>query len=137
MKVRRLARRVTQIYDDALAPHGLTVGQLGLLAQLKRRDGLAIGALADRLSADASTVSRLLKPLLSSGFVVFAVNPEDRRSRLVVLTDAGADKRRVAVPAWQGAQDMVRNQLGDGRLATLRFILDEAHSHLSTATGGP
>lgn len=31
LKLRRVARRVTQIYDEALASHGLTVGQLGIL----------------------------------------------------------------------------------------------------------
>jgi DNA-binding MarR family transcriptional regulator len=63
--VRRLSRQVSQIYDDALNLHGLTIGQFGLLACLSRRRGLGIGALAKRLAADASTVSRLVKPLAS------------------------------------------------------------------------
>ncbi len=130
MKVRRLARRVTQIYDEALAPFGLTIGQMGLLAALRRREGIAVGALAERLSADASTVSRLLKPLTLAGLVKLVADPADGRARLVQLTDAGADRRGVATPGWEQAQDRVRAALGDGRLATLHFILDDAHSHL-------
>ncbi len=129
-KVRRLARRITRIYDDALAPHGLTVGQIGLLASLRRSEGVAITALADRLSADASTVSRLLKPLVAAGYVTIGPDPDDRRARRVRLTDAGAEKRRSAAAGWAAAQDQVRLALGDGRLATLRFIVDDAHGHL-------
>lgn len=129
-KVRQLARRITQIYDDALSPHGLTVGQIGLLASLRRSQGIGIGALADRLSADASTISRLLKPLLAAGYLVIDADPDDGRAKLVRLTDAGAEKRRVAAVGWSAAQDQVRDALGEGRLATLRFILDDARSLL-------
>lgn len=129
-KVRRLARRISQIYDEALAPHGLTVGQIGLLASLRRREGIGVGALAERLSADASTVSRLLKPLEAAGYLVLDPDPDDGRAKRVRLTDAGAEKRRAAAAGWSAAQDKVRQALGEGRLATLRFILDDAHSHL-------
>lgn len=129
-KVRRLARRITQIYDEALAPHGLTVGQIGLLASLRRRQGIAIGALAERLSADASTVSRLLKPLENAGYVTLDADPGDGRAKLVRLTEAGHARRRDAAAGWTEAQQRVRTALGDGRLATLQFILDDAHAHL-------
>ena len=82
-KVRRLSRQVSQIYDDALNLHGLTIGQFGLLACLSRRRGQGIGALAERQAADASTVSRLVKPLASDGLLRIEINPEDRRGRLV------------------------------------------------------
>jgi DNA-binding MarR family transcriptional regulator len=130
LKVRRLARKVTQIYDEALAPHGLTVGQIGLLASLRRRQGVGIGALAERLSADASTISRLVRPLEAAGYLALEADPDDGRGRLVRLTDAGHAKRSVAAVAWSLAQEQVRDALGDGRLAALRFILDDAHAHL-------
>ncbi|WP_164158131.1 MarR family winged helix-turn-helix transcriptional regulator, partial [Sandarakinorhabdus rubra] len=88
-KVRRLSRRVSQIYDEALAAHGLTIGQFGLIACLSRRRGLSISALAARLAADASTVSRLVKPLASAGLLRIDTDPADRRGRLVWLTDTG------------------------------------------------
>jgi hypothetical protein len=31
LRIRKLARRVTQLYDEALAPYGLTIGQMGIL----------------------------------------------------------------------------------------------------------
>ncbi len=130
LKVRRLARRVTQIYDEALMPHGVTVGQLGLLASLKRRQGIGVRAIADRLAADASTISRLLKPLEAAGLVSIEPDPDDGRAKAVRLTEAGHARRAAATEGWKAAQAQVAAALGDGRLAALRFIVDDAHAHL-------
>ena len=129
-KVRRLSRQVSQIYDDALKSHGLTIGQFGLLACLSRRRGLAIGALAQRLAADASTVSRLVKPLAADGLIRIQIDPDDRRGRLVWLSDAGHQRRTAAQAGWQAAQDGVDQRLGGGRLAALHFLLDESYERL-------
>lgn len=129
-KVRRLSRQVSQIYDEALSPHGLTVGQYGLLACLSRRRGTAIGALATLLAADASTVSRLVKPLAAAGLILIRSAPDDRRSKLVWLSDDGHRRRSAAQTGWQAAQDRMAAALGDGRLAALRFMLDDAHERL-------
>lgn len=129
-KVRRLARKVTQLYDDALAPYGLTIGQMGLLASLRRREGIGVGALAERLSADASTVSRLLRPLQSAGYLRIDQDPDDARAKQVRLTDAGHAVRREASAGWLAAQAHMQAALGPGRLEALRFLLDDAHAHL-------
>lgn len=130
LMVRRLARRISQIYDEALAPHGLTGGQISLLAALRRSQGIGIGALAGHLSADASTVSRLLRPLESAGLLRLAADPDDKRGKQVWLTDAGFEARGRAIAGWQAAQEQVRERLGAGRLGALRFALDDAHAHL-------
>lgn len=129
-KVRRLSRRVTQIYDEALSRHGLTIGQFGILACLSRRRGLAIGALAAQTAADASTVSRLVRPLAAEGLLHITTAADDRRGRLVWLTDAGHARRASAQAAWALAQGVMVERLGSGRLAALRFLLDEAHERL-------
>ena len=130
-KVRRLARRISQIYDDALTPHGLTIGQMGLLASLSRRHGIGIGALAQKLSSDASTISRLVRPLEQAGLLEIAPDPEDGRGRLVRLTELGAERRRAAAAGWEAAQARMGELLGEGRLAALRFMLDDAHGLLN------
>lgn len=57
-RLQRTTRRVTQIYDRALAPVDLTVNQFGLLARLYRarllqRDGMPIKALAEMLGMES------------------------------------------------------------------------------------
>lgn len=132
-KVRRLSRQISQIYDEALGRQGLTIGQFGLLACLSRRRGIGIGALAERLAADASTVSRLVKPLATDGLIRIQTDPDDRRGRLVWLTDDGHARRAAAHAGWQAAQDDVEARLGHGRLQALRFMLDDAFERLEAA----
>lgn len=132
-KVRRLSRQISQIYDDALSRHGLTIGQFGLLASLSRRRGLAIGALAERMAADASTISRLVRPLANDGLLRIEIDPQDKRGRLVWLTDAGHQRRAEAQSGWQSAQAVVEQRLGAGRLAALRFLLDDTYERLEAA----
>ena len=130
-KVRRLARRVTRIYDEALGAHGLTIGQFGILGQLRRRRGIGIATLAERVAVDASTLSRLVKPLAAGGLLVVLPDPDDRRAKQLWLTDAGAVRVRAALPGWHAAQARVTEHLGEAGLAALRFTLDDAYQHLS------
>lgn len=49
-RLRKVARRVSQIYDRSLESSGLTVTQYALLAYLASFDGISIGALAEKWS---------------------------------------------------------------------------------------
>ena len=130
LRIRKLARRVTQLYDEALAPYGLTIGQMGILANLRRKRGIGIAGLAERLGSDASTLSRLLKPLANAGLISIEPDPDDRRAKLLQLTELGAEKKRAATVGWQAAQARIGDQLGSSRLSALRFILDDSLQNL-------
>lgn len=124
-QVRGLARRLTGMYDAALAQHRLTITQYAALITLARAaQPLAIGALAQRLQMDRSTTTRLLAPLERDGLVAppaaaHARRGEraDHRARLLRLTPRGDRRLREAVPAWRAAQQQVDALLG-ARLAT-------------------
>src|SRR3546814_19389843 len=86
-KLRRAARRVTQLYDRHLQPTGLRITQFGLLARL-RVEPLQMTALAERMGMDRTTLTRNLRPLERLGYVT--VDPgEDRRTRTVAITSEG------------------------------------------------
>src|SRR5262244_1946971 len=87
--LRQAARRVTKFYDDALAPSGLSVNQFSILARLNLVGPSTIQELARLLVMDRSTLGHLLRPLERRGFVKLEVSEEDRRSRMVALTEAG------------------------------------------------
>src|SRR3546814_11719452 len=55
-KLRRAARRVTQLYDRQLQPAGLRITQFGLLARL-RAEPLQMAALAERMGMDRTTLT--------------------------------------------------------------------------------
>jgi len=47
--MRKASRRISQLYDTALAPSGLKTTQRAILAEIGRSEPTTVGALADAL----------------------------------------------------------------------------------------
>lgn len=124
LRLRKAARRITQIYDKHVEPFGLTITQFGLLGHLRAHDGISIGELAEKLVMDPTTLTRNLRPLVRNGQVLMRPDPRDRRSRNLHLTDAGRDALRAARPAWARAQRHVEEIFGGADTAGLNAALD-------------
>lgn len=129
MHLRRATRRVTQLYDQLLAPAGVTSGQFGLLARLHGaalggETGLSIGILADQHGMDPTTLNRSLKPLLDAGLIRDGNDPADRRVRRVSLTASGRERLVAAMPLWREAQQRIDRALGMEATLALNGLLD-------------
>jgi DNA-binding MarR family transcriptional regulator len=131
LRLRRASRKLTQIYDRLLASAGLTVNQFGLLAhlygaELGHSPGLSMGSIAERLGLDPTTLNRNLKPLHLQGLVRDAIDPADRRIRIVRITDKGRRTLEKAVPLWRQAQAQVKRAVGDEAIDALNALLDQS-----------
>src|SRR5262245_65156445 len=104
LRLRKAARRVSQIYDQHLEPFGLTVTQYGVLGHLATFDGISIGELAEKLVMDPTTLTRNLRPLQRQGFVAIKPDRRDRRTRALSLTVPGRKAFERAKPGWVRAQ---------------------------------
>jgi DNA-binding MarR family transcriptional regulator len=91
--LRKASRRVTQLYDEALASCGLRVTQFAILKQILRMGTPAMGELARTLVMDRGALTHNVKPLERDGLIETVADPADRRNRLIALTRAG--RRRV------------------------------------------
>ncbi len=127
--LRRTARRLTRAYDRALRPAGLRLTQYSVLANLARAEGegsgLTVTDLARRLAMDRTTLTRNLRPLEATGWLLIAAGP-DRRSRAIEITDEGRRVFEAAQPLWQAAECAFRQSLGREEAAELRRLLDAA-----------
>jgi DNA-binding MarR family transcriptional regulator len=117
--IRQAARRVTRLYDQALAPMGLRITQYPILSWLSAAGPMTVQVLAERLLLDRATLGHNLRPLEAAGLVTIAAG-EDRRSRVVTLTEAGRTKLREARPAWRRAQKTFEAAFGPDASAALR-----------------
>src|SRR3954470_2468204 len=76
--------------EEQLAEVGLSLPKLAALHQLSQAgESLPLGQLAERLACVKSNVTQLVDRLEGDGLVNRTSDPNDRRSRLAVLTDAG------------------------------------------------
>jgi DNA-binding MarR family transcriptional regulator len=80
---------VTRLYKPMLDEMGITYPQYLVLSALGEHDGLTIGAIAERLGLESSTVTPPVKRLEQADLVVRQRSREDERQVNVFLTDAG------------------------------------------------
>ena len=80
---------VNRTYKPMLDQLGLTYPQYLVLSTLWEQDGLAVSAIADRLSLESSTITPLVKRLEAAGFLTRKRNARDERQVLVSLTVKG------------------------------------------------
>jgi DNA-binding MarR family transcriptional regulator len=131
LRLRKAARRTTQIYDRTLEPSGLTLAQFSLLAHLYAAEELSVGDLADALVTDPTTLTRNLKPLTERGLVRIVQDETDRRRRIVTLTAAGQSALPIAYPLWRKAQAHVAQLIGESETARLNKSLDRSIAKLT------
>lgn len=124
LRLRKLARRMTQRYDRHLRGSGLKITQFSLLAALSGGEAFTMSALAERLAMDRTTLTRNLKPLLEAGLVGQA-SASDGRCRAISLTAAGRSAFDGAYPLWRQAQREMQQTLGAEQLYALHTMLDQ------------
>ncbi|ARS28035.1 MarR family transcriptional regulator [Sphingomonas sp. KC8] len=124
LHVQRAARALARRFDEALRPAGLTSGQFSLMMALNRPVPPSIGSVAALLAMDRTTLTAALKPLERRGLVTISVDPQDRRGRLLALTDAGQAALQTAVPIWERTHGEIEAGIGGGDMlrATLSAI---------------
>ena len=136
--IRKASRRLTQFYDDVLAPSGLRSTQYAILAELaKRVDVPTLSELAEAMASDRSSLGHALRPLVRDGYVALRRGEADRRTQRVVLTKQGDSKFREALRHWRTAQEAFVSLYGDKWSKSLRAaVLTIAHDdRLGALTG--
>ena len=136
--VRKAARRVTQLYDDALRPTGLRLTQFSLLAAVDRREEAppTLAELARAMVIDRSALGHNLRPLARDGLVALREGLKDRRERRIVLTGPGKAKLGEARALWRLAQDRFHEVFGPEEARALRAVLNGiAHDERLTFPG--
>jgi DNA-binding MarR family transcriptional regulator len=121
--LRRAARRVTQLYDEALAPAGLRITQYSLLANLDRHGAVAMTELAELLGMDRTTLTRNIGPLQRDGYLSLRATGHGR-TKLVTLTERGRRRLRKAFPYWLAAQERFAHMLRAGPTGDLADIAE-------------
>ncbi|MFN3461936.1 MAG: MarR family winged helix-turn-helix transcriptional regulator [Oceanibaculum sp.] len=120
LHAQRAARSLARRFDDALRPVGLNNGQFSLMMSLNRPEPARMGDVASLLAMDRTTLTAALKPLTRRGLVEILTDPKDRRSRRLVLTDAGRALLAEAVPVWERTHAEIDRLLGGADPQRLR-----------------
>lgn len=122
--LRKAARAVTQFYDEVLRPAGIRTTQFSLLVAASMAGSPTVTRLAEIAVMDRTTLTRNLEVLKKQGLIDIAAG-DDRRTRVVKVTQAGRDALKAALPLWEQAQSRVVKALGESRWQSLQANLAE------------
>jgi len=122
VRVRRLSRVITRIYDAAFAPLGVNTAQMNLLAAIALTGGARAADLTRVLEVEKSTLSRDLKRMEQLGWV-HSRAASGKRGRTVALTPAGSRLVIAMEKVWSEAQLAAEKELGRDSFARLRHAL--------------
>ena len=125
--IRRAARTITQRYDEALRPLGLTITQFTILQALSIAGEITQGRLGEILAMDSTTLTRTLGVMNRDGWIA-KVYGTDRRERRLRLTRVGEAELNRAVPRWQKSQETLRVQLGKKRWDDVTELMNDITS---------
>ena len=122
-----LARRFHQIClgmgAEILDPEDLNPIEYALLATVDDNPGIDQRGLSGRLGVDPASTSQMVERLARRGLLEQAVQPTDRRARLLSPTPVGAQLRAKLRPALLAAQDRVLSVLSPENQETLLELL--------------
>ena len=103
-------QKVNLVSKSKLSPYGVTPVQYALLRQLWRQDGQFGSILGDRLQLDSATITGIIDRLEQNGFIERRADPNDRRNKLVYLTEKG---RSLELPLCEKMDAMNQEVMSD------------------------
>src|SRR5215217_1610947 len=98
---------------------------MALKALSEAGESLPLGQLAERLACVKSNVTQLVDRLEADGLVSRTFDPNDRRSRLAVLTESGKKAYAKGSAIQQQAEQELFGALTAEESATLHQLLDK------------
>ena len=109
--IRRLHQIAVAIFLQEIEPHGLTPVQYGAMQTVGNAPGIDQRTLAGTIGLDTSTIGGVIDRLEARGLLQRNASPDDRRVRLLTLTDAGRELLQRAIPDMLRAQQRMLEPL--------------------------
>jgi DNA-binding MarR family transcriptional regulator len=128
--LRRASRVLTQHYEAALRPLGLRATQFTLMQALSFAGEISQGKLGEILAIDSTTLTRTLAIMERQGWIA-SRSGEDRRERLLSLSNAGKAEYKRALPHWEKVQQELRARFGDKRWNELLNLTNQVTAEVT------
>ncbi|MFZ1161618.1 MAG: MarR family transcriptional regulator [Mycobacterium sp.] len=118
-----LARKTVAAEQPVLAAHGLSMWGYIVLIALDRSPIRTQAALAEAIGADKTRIIPTLDELQQQGYIDRIPDPDDRRARLLEITESGRSIKNTVRAAIQHGEERWLGQLAtDDRDAFLRAL---------------
>lgn len=119
----RVNRKYQYLMALHLKPFQITPEQWNVLKHLQEQNGLTPKDLTYMADKDKTTITRIIETLVERGTVTKEVNPDDRRSFRIFLTDTGRELIREVQPIPDLVNKKVCRELSGEQIIGLKEML--------------
>ena len=126
-KLRLLNRTITQLYDEALRPTGMTTSQMNILVVVAKYEEATPLQLGDWLHLEKSTLSRSVGRLQQTGWLSI-LKSGNGRTHTLKLTSEGYQALQEGLPLWESAQRKAETLLGKTGIQEIMRVAEELRS---------
>jgi len=130
----RVNRTYQYLMSLHLKAHDITPEQWNVLKHLQEKDGISQKDLSYMADKDKTTITRIIDSLEQRGALRRQVNPNDRRSFLIMLTEEGRALIREVQPIPDRVNRAASKQLTNEELVSLREMLFKLHDQIRLET---
>jgi DNA-binding MarR family transcriptional regulator len=114
-------------FREELEKHGY--GDLrpthGCVFRFVREDGMRLTDLAGHAGITKQSAGELVDDLVALGYVERTADPEDRRAKLICLTERGEEAQRIGFGLFSELERRWADEFGAERIEQLRELLEE------------
>lgn len=132
----KAVQRASQISKSKLEPYGVTPVQFALLNQLWKKDGQFSYELGKSLLLDSATITGIIDRLEQSGLIERRTDPNDRRNRLIYLTEKGKELEVPLIKQMDEMNQEVLSGLDDEEIQRFKQILFNIGIRKNKTSGG-
>lgn len=137
--IRRLHQAAVAIFHSQMAGlgHELTPVQYAALAKIETRPGIDQVTLAGLIAYDRTTIAGVVDRLVQKGWVLREVSDQDRRARVLKITDEGLQVLSAATPYVESAQAVMLQGLEDSEAKEFLRLLRKATAAVNDLSRAP
>ncbi|MEC1901275.1 MarR family winged helix-turn-helix transcriptional regulator [Bacillus atrophaeus] len=130
----KTSRRIIRFLAIHLKEDGITPEQRTVLKRVGESRGISQKELSARADKDQATLTKILDLLEKKNFIRREANPRDRRSFLVVLTEAGEELKQTLTDKMEILFAGLLENTSDEDLAVFLGILDRINGNIANNT---
>ncbi len=123
--INRTNQKLSNYLTRKFKPYDITPEQWGVLNRLWEKDGISQKEISEITIKDQTTLTRILDKLETKGLIKRQTSPDDRRSFLIFLTDAGRSIEDILVPIAYEALDDALQGLSGEEIKQLKVLLNK------------
>ena len=122
VNMRRASHALTEYYDEALQPYGLSLNQYSLMKHLQWIQPCSVSELARVIRLDRTTLVRNLQSLIDAGLICDE-KEDGKRARKLSCTQKGSQLLAEAIAGWRASQQDLETYVGKDEIRQLTETL--------------